>query len=232
MLGVKEKVQTKNAKIVYIDPKMEFPDATKANISKLLKEIYLKNSVPAITKEGHTWIVYLIDRFSTQSFNELEGRLQSYNQEKSTVLLVSKEAIDKEVFHFLSLPINGIVSLSYLQNNYQIIMNALVDKRAFLEPEIHRDLSLEIENKKMRFKPIKKLMLNKEKVAGILTEREHAILELILDGNNNSQIAEKLYFAHSTVTTVISSILKKIGANDRTDAMVKAIRNGWVDAQR
>ncbi|SER99902.1 two-component system, NarL family, response regulator DegU [Salisediminibacterium halotolerans] len=58
------------------------------------------------------------------------------------------------------------------------------------------------------------------------------MLQHILDGHNNRKIAELLYLAPSTVSTVISHLLKKLDANDRTDAMVKIIRNGWVDALR
>ncbi|UCZ52438.1 LuxR C-terminal-related transcriptional regulator [Bacillus shivajii] len=235
MLEVKERIETQSAKIIYIDSNNDFPENVKDDISNQLKAMYMKKvqtDHPSIMKEGHSWVVLLVEKLTPESFYHLQEKLHSFKAEHSTILLVSKEPIGKQIFNFLSLPINGIVSLPYLENHYEIVIKSLIEKQAFLEPETHINLTLEIENKKMRLKPIKTLKLNKEKISLVLTERECAVLDLILDGYNNSKIAEKLFFAHSTVTTVISRILKKMDANDRTDAMVKAIKNGWVDAER
>ncbi|MEA5574516.1 response regulator transcription factor [Calothrix sp. UHCC 0171] len=62
-----------------------------------------------------------------------------------------------------------------------------------------------------------------------LTERELEILQLIVDGNRNTEIANKLYITVGTVKSHIHNILMKVGADDRTQAAVRAVRYGLSD---
>lgn len=62
-----------------------------------------------------------------------------------------------------------------------------------------------------------------------LTERELEVLQLIVDGCSNADIAEKLYITVGTVKTHVRNILNKLCANDRTQAAVRAIRSGLVN---
>ncbi|OAB59025.1 LuxR family transcriptional regulator [Phormidium willei BDU 130791] len=62
-----------------------------------------------------------------------------------------------------------------------------------------------------------------------LTKRELEILELIVGGCNNAQIAEQLYITVGTVKTHVRSILNKLCVDDRTQAAVRALRSGLVN---
>lgn len=61
-----------------------------------------------------------------------------------------------------------------------------------------------------------------------LTQREQEILELIVDGLSNSQIAHRLDLSIATVKTHVHAILGKMGASDRAAAIAMAIRRGLV----
>ena len=61
-----------------------------------------------------------------------------------------------------------------------------------------------------------------------LTERELEVLELIVGGCNNAQIAEQLFVTVGTVKTHVRNILNKLGADDRTQAAVRALRAGLI----
>lgn len=61
-----------------------------------------------------------------------------------------------------------------------------------------------------------------------LTERELEILELIVAGCSNAEIAERSYITVGTVKTHVRSILNKLGVDDRTKAAVRALRSGLV----
>lgn len=61
-----------------------------------------------------------------------------------------------------------------------------------------------------------------------LTQRELEILELIVAGCSNGQIAEQLYITVGTVKTHVRNILNKLCADDRTQAAVRALRSGLV----
>ncbi len=59
-----------------------------------------------------------------------------------------------------------------------------------------------------------------------LTAREREILRLIAQGLSNKQIAARLFLAEGTVKNYVSSILDKLGVDDRTQAAVWAHKHG------
>ena len=61
-----------------------------------------------------------------------------------------------------------------------------------------------------------------------LTKREKEILVCIANGKNNFEIGEQLEISERTVKNHITSLFKKIGVKDRTQAAVFAIRNNLV----
>lgn len=61
-----------------------------------------------------------------------------------------------------------------------------------------------------------------------LTEREFQILELVILGKSNTEIANELSLSVHTVKAHVCSILNKMSVDDRVQAAVKAIRNGLV----
>jgi NarL family two-component system response regulator LiaR len=58
-----------------------------------------------------------------------------------------------------------------------------------------------------------------------LTERECAVLGLMVEGLNNTQIAERLTVSPSTIKSHVSNILAKLGVSSRTEAVTLALRN-------
>lgn len=62
-----------------------------------------------------------------------------------------------------------------------------------------------------------------------LTQTECRVLNLIVDGKSNPQIAEQLVVSPSTVRFHVTSILRKLGATSRTEAATIALRRHLVD---
>jgi DNA-binding NarL/FixJ family response regulator len=67
-----------------------------------------------------------------------------------------------------------------------------------------------------------------ESVFSPLTPREVEILDCVAQGNSNKEIAKILSISDQTVKNHITSILRKLAVNDRTQAVIYALRHGWI----
>lgn len=63
----------------------------------------------------------------------------------------------------------------------------------------------------------------------LLTRRETEILQLLAEGNSNGSMGKILNLSDKTIKNHVSAILKKMEVKDRTQAVVTALKNGWVE---
>jgi DNA-binding NarL/FixJ family response regulator len=61
-----------------------------------------------------------------------------------------------------------------------------------------------------------------------ISKRELEVLELIVNGSNNNEIASKLFISIETVRNHIRHIYEKLHVHSKSEAVVKAIREGLV----
>jgi DNA-binding NarL/FixJ family response regulator len=61
-----------------------------------------------------------------------------------------------------------------------------------------------------------------------LSAREMEVLAQITKGLSNKEIAMNLGISHQTVKNHVTSILRKLGVDDRTQAALFALRRGWI----
>lgn len=61
-----------------------------------------------------------------------------------------------------------------------------------------------------------------------LTAREKQVLKLIKEGYNNNEIAKKLYVSINTAKVHVSSIIQKLGVEDRTKAAIKSLNDNII----
>jgi two-component system, NarL family, response regulator DegU len=65
----------------------------------------------------------------------------------------------------------------------------------------------------------------------VLSAREVELLQLFCDGLSSTEVAERLYISAKTVKNHLASIYDKLGARDRTEAVVKGVRAGLVQVR-
>jgi DNA-binding NarL/FixJ family response regulator len=79
-----------------------------------------------------------------------------------------------------------------------------------------------------QFRELSHLEQMTEGVFSPLTPREVEILDCVAQGNSNKEIARILSISDQTVKNHITSILRKLAVNDRTQAVIYALRHGWI----
>lgn len=105
-------------------------------------------------------------------------------------------------------------------SDFETLKNAIC---SVLNGEIYIEPSLtNILNANLAKRDVKKSMVDN------LTKRELEILNLVSSGLLNKEIAAQLNISERTVKNHVSSMFKKIGVSDRTQAAVFAIKNGIV----
>jgi DNA-binding NarL/FixJ family response regulator len=67
-----------------------------------------------------------------------------------------------------------------------------------------------------------------ERPARELSSREREVLEMIVEGRSNREIATSMGISESTVKAHVAAILNKLGVSDRTEAATQAVRRGIV----
>lgn len=79
-----------------------------------------------------------------------------------------------------------------------------------------------------QFRELARIDHASESVFSPLTPREVEILDCVARGNSNKEIASILGISDQTVKNHITSILRKLQVNDRTQAVIYALRHGWI----
>ena len=62
-----------------------------------------------------------------------------------------------------------------------------------------------------------------------LSHREMEVLKQVAEGNANKRITNVLNTSEQTIKNHLTSIMRKLNTNDRTHAVVLAIRHGWLN---
>lgn len=69
---------------------------------------------------------------------------------------------------------------------------------------------------------------DEENLLSYLTQREEEVLELLTQGVTYKGVAAKLFISETTVKTHVNNIFQKLQVNDRTQAVLYAINNGFL----
>lgn len=101
---------------------------------------------------------------------------------------------------------------------------------AQLDPKVASKVLSEFKRLLAEPAPRRKLRPEEEElILTPLTQREEEVLQLLAEGLSNKEIAARLYLTEGTVKNHISNILDKLQANDRTHAVIRALRHGLVE---
>lgn len=177
--------------------------------------------------ESLTPDIMLVD-INLPGLNGLEvTRVVKRRQPQTAIIILSVYEDDEQLFnsikvgaaHYSSKDITPeqLVSIVRLVSQGHYLINENVLSKPFVASRVlnqFRELAMVEEKGGAIFAP--------------LTGREVEILDCIARGKSNKQIARDLNISDQTVKNHITSILKKLQVNDRTQAVVYAFKHGWI----
>lgn len=139
---------------------------------------------------------------------------------KTAVLILSAYDDDQFVFDLLEAGAAGYLLKSVRGEELVNAVRALYHGESVLHPLVARKVLNHFVASSSKTK--------KEKPSEILTQREMDILKLVTRGYSNKEIADELFLSLRTVQGHVGSIFSKIGVGSRTEAVVRALKEGWV----
>jgi DNA-binding NarL/FixJ family response regulator len=148
--------------------------------------------------------------------------MASHAEHKPRVLVATTFEFDDYVYDALSAGASGFV-LKRVDPDELIDAIRMVSRgESLVFPVLTRRLIERFASQRLRTDDPRTLLLTS------LTERESETLRLIAGGKSNQEIADLLFVSMHTVKTHVGSVLTKIGARDRTQAVVFAYETGFV----
>ncbi len=144
-------------------------------------------------------------------------RLLMSRQEPPRVLILTTFDSDDYVFEALRVGADGFVLKRAQPSELVRAVHTVAGGETLLYPQKIRDMAA-------RSHRAVDLASSAE-----LSSREQEVLTLMSRGMSNAEIAGEMFLGAETVKTYVSSLLSKLGARDRTQAVIKAFESGFVE---
>jgi len=158
---------------------------------------------------------------SMPKLNGIEATKRIKAQQPSAVILIlTAYAYEQYIFPLLEAGAAGYllkdVSCSELVRAIQTVHKG----EAVLHPAVARKVMEQMRQPKVESP--------EERMSDLLTGRETIILKMAAKGMSNSDIAKELHLSARTVESHLGSIFNKLGVGSRTEAVIMAMKKGWL----
>ena len=152
-------------------------------------------------------------------------QLVSTNPELKILALTGYDDPDL-IFRAMKNGAKGYILKTMVTSQLIAAIDELLNGKVFLPPSLATKFFDEFQvrvSKTSRPDPTKQALL------GYLTSREKEVLKLLTEGITYKGVADKLVISETTVKTHVNNIFQKLQVNDRTQAVLYALRYGLVE---
>lgn len=153
---------------------------------------------------------------------EATRKIKALNPDAKVLIFTSKEA-EQDVFGALAAGATGYIMKGTTPEQLVSAILAVNEGTAWLDPAIARMVLSSVQKQPQKTFDSDGTSLKNQ--FG-LTKRELEVLELIVEGLTNPQIAEKLFITISTAKAHVHSILQKLYVDSKSKAAVLAMKEG------
>ncbi|SFU91075.1 LuxR C-terminal-related transcriptional regulator [Alicyclobacillus macrosporangiidus] len=176
----------------------------------------LRQMTPA--QPGEVNVLMLDFDPAAESYRPFFSRLRKIDPDLRILFLLHLRTTESDVVRALRTGANGYLLQSVSEEGLLRALGAIAQGRSYLQPHVTPMVLAEL---RKPLYPMREWDAHVE-----LAERERMLLQLAADGLSNTQIADVLGLAEKTVRNMWSALFAKIGINDRTQAVLWAIRTG------
>ena len=156
---------------------------------------------------------------------EATQRIKDFNQDVKILIVTSRENED-DVFEAFKAGADGYIMKGASPEQTISAIKSVYEGVGWIDPSIAKLVFSNLQ--KPSNNVIASAEIKKSENSYGLTERELDVLELMVEGLSNPQIAEKLIITRATAKAHVHSILQKLCVSSRTQATVTAMKEGLV----
>jgi len=147
----------------------------------------------------------------------------------SKVIMLTSHDSDRDVFAALAAGADGYCLKEVSGTQLAMAIRCVADGAAWLDPGVaSRVLKACAVGGNIPQSAVSMTQKTSSGTQQTLSQRELDVLKLVVDGLSNQEIADKLVVSVETVKTHMRHIMEKMAVSDRTQAAVKAMREGLV----
>ncbi|HNB21893.1 MAG TPA: response regulator transcription factor [Candidatus Melainabacteria bacterium] len=165
------------------------------------------------------------------------ARLVKESLPETKVIMFTSHDTDDSVFAALSAGADGYCLKTLTAEQLLKAVSSVLEGAAWLDPGIARKVlraaSLGVPAREVDAETKDSASKDPSKAAPgpnpfSLSQREMEVLQLLVEGLSNQEIADKLCLGTETIKTHMRHIMRKLSVSDRTQAAIKAMRQGIV----
>ncbi len=147
------------------------------------------------------------------------------DNKKIKIIMLTSHTTEKEVMDSLMAGASAYIMKDFDTESFLMIVKTINDGAMWLDPQVVPY----IREKNSGVIPAKQVTRAafREQHSN-LTQREYEVLKLVVDGKSNYEIAQILTISEHTAKAHVCNIIQKLVVDDRTQAAVKALREGLV----
>ncbi len=139
------------------------------------------------------------------------------------VIMLTSHDNDRDIFAALGAGADGYCLKEVSESQLVMAIRAVADGVAWLDPGVASRVLRACA--KVTPHPDEQRMVT---IAAPLSQREIDVLRLVVEGLSNQEIADRLVLSVETIKTHMRHIMEKLTVSDRTQAAVKAMREGLI----
>ncbi len=177
----------------------------------------------SLTSELHPDVVIMDVRMPKMSGVEATRRIKAEHPDVRVLVLTAHDD-DEYVFALLQAGANGYLMKTAEIDELVKAIRTVAAGQSMLAPAVAGKVVAQFTSGKT----LPEILSNSHDHYEGLTERELSILKLVGNGLSNKQIGKKLFISDRTVQAHLSNIFSKLGVSSRTEAVMHAVRRGWI----